>query len=98
MLFQAKITVRVPPGTDMEKIKALSSEEIELAKGLQRTGKWLHIWRIAGKWANISVFDVDSVDELHNILTSLPLYPYMEVEVTALCRHPASIEGETAAL
>lgn len=96
MLFQARITVRLPSGADMEKIQALSAEEIELAKGLQRAGKWLHIWRVAGKWANISVFDVESVDELHTILTSLPLFPYMEIEVTVLCRHPASIEGESA--
>jgi muconolactone D-isomerase len=93
MLFQVRITVRVPPDADMAKIKALSADEIERAKALQRAGKWLHIWRIAGKWANISVFRVDSTDELHEILSSLPLFPYMEIEVTALCRHPASVEG-----
>jgi muconolactone D-isomerase len=32
--------------------------------------------------------------ELHEILTSLPVYPYMEIKVTALCAHPASIEDE----
>ncbi len=92
MLFQVQVTVRVPHEADMAKIKALSADEIELAKALQRAGKWLHIWRIAGKWANISIFDVDDTDELHQILSSLPLFPYMEIEVTALCRHPASIE------
>jgi muconolactone D-isomerase len=97
MLFQVQVTVRVPHDADMAKIKALSAEEIELAKALQRAGKWLHIWRIAGKWANISVFNVDSTDELHGILSSLPLFPYMEIEVTALCRHPASIEDEQPA-
>jgi muconolactone D-isomerase len=97
MLFQVQITVRIPHDADLAKIKALSAEEIELAKVLQRKGKWLHIWRIAGKWANISVFNVDSTDELHAILSSLPLFPYMEIEVTALCRHPASIEDEQPA-
>lgn len=92
MLFQVQITVRVPHDADMAKINALSADEVELAKALQRAGKWLHIWRIAGKWANISIFKVDGTDELHEILSSLPLFPYMEIEVTALCRHPASIE------
>lgn len=92
MLFHVQITVRVPPEADMEKIRALSAEEVERAKALQRAGKWLHIWRIAGKWANISIFNVDSTDELHGILSSLPLFPYMDIEVTALCRHPASID------
>jgi muconolactone D-isomerase len=30
--------------------------------------------------------------ELHEILNSLPLYPFMEVDVTALCHHPESLE------
>lgn len=88
MLFQ----VRIPHEADMTKIKALSADEIERAKALQLSGKWLHIWRIAGRWANVSIFNVDSTDELHEILSSLPLFPYMEIDVTALCRHPASIE------
>ncbi|MDB5834458.1 MAG: catC [Caballeronia sp.] len=92
MLFQVQIAVRVPHDADMVAIKALSMDEIELAKALQRAGKWLHIWRVAGKWANISIFKVDDADELHEILNSLPLFRYMEIEVTALCRHPASIE------
>jgi muconolactone D-isomerase len=92
MLFQVRITVRVPHDADMTKIKALSADEIERAKALQHSGKWLHIWRIAGRWANVSIFNVDSTDELHEILSSLPLFPYMEIDVTALCRHPASIE------
>jgi muconolactone D-isomerase len=45
-----------------------------------------------GKFANVSVFDVESPTELHDILNSLPLYPFMEVEVTALCRHPGALE------
>ena len=92
MLFQVQITVRVPHDADKNEIRSLSETEIELARTLQRQGKWLHIWRIAGKWANTSIFNVDDADELHDILSSLPLYPYMEIEVIALSRHPASIE------
>jgi muconolactone D-isomerase len=29
--------------------------------------------------------------ELHAILESMPLYPYMQTEVPALCRHPGSL-------
>lgn len=92
MLFQVQITIRVPHGADKEEIKALSAAEVEQAKALQREGKWRHIWRIPGKWANISIFDVEDADELHRILSSLPLFPYMEIDTLALCRHPASIE------
>jgi muconolactone D-isomerase len=49
------------------------------------------MWRIAGQYANISVFDVDSHDELHAILSTLPLFPFMEISVTPLARHPSAI-------
>jgi muconolactone D-isomerase len=97
MLFHVQITIRVPPDEDPQKIKLLSAREGELAKELQHAGKWRHIWRVAGKWANVSIFDVADPDELHDILTSLPLYPYMDIEVEALCRHPASIAHDEGA-
>ncbi len=92
MLFHVGITVRIPHGAAADAIEKLSAQEHQRAKELQLQRKWLHLWRVAGKYANISVFDVDSPAELHEILNSLPLYPFMEVEVTALCRHPGSIE------
>jgi muconolactone D-isomerase len=92
MLFHVKIEVRIPHGTDAEKIKALGAQEHERARELQLQGKWRHLWRVAGKYANISIFDVDSPGELHDLLNSLPLYPFMEVKVSALCHHPGSIE------
>ena len=36
--------------------------------------------------------DVEDNDELHNILMKLPLLPYLEMEVTALSKHPSSIK------
>jgi len=92
MLFHVDIAVRIPHDVDPEKLKLLSLQEHERANELQRQGKWLHLWRVAGKYANISVFNVDSPAELHEILNSLPLYPFMEIGVTALCHHPGSLE------
>src|SRR3546814_17964995 len=65
---------------------------------LQRSGKWRHIWRVVGEYANYSIFDVDSNEELHEILTGLPLFPYMRIAVTPLCRHPSSVrDGDACA-
>jgi muconolactone D-isomerase len=91
MLFQVAITVRIPHDADPAKIKQLGAQEHERAAELQRQGKWLHLWRVVGKFANVSIFKVETPAELHEILESLPLHPYMEVEVTALCRHPGSL-------
>jgi muconolactone D-isomerase len=91
MLFQVAITVRIPHDVDAERIKQLTAHEHERAAQLQRQGKWLHLWRVTGKWANISIFQVETPDELHGILESLPLFPYLDVEVTSLCRHPGAL-------
>ena len=42
----------------------------------------------------ISVFDVPSVEALHDTLMRLPLFPYMDIEVDGLCRHPSSIHND----
>lgn len=94
MLFKVEMVVRLPVDMPTEQADALKKTERELAQSLQRSGKWRHLWRIAGQYANVSIFDVDSIDELHQLLTSLPLFPYMDIEVTALCRHPSSIHED----
>jgi len=91
MLFKVEMTVRLPadmPAAQQEEIKRT---EREYAAQLQASGKWRHLWRVAGQYANVSIFDVASVDELHQLLTGLPLFPYMTMDVVALCRHPSSI-------
>lgn len=91
MLFQVEMHIKIPPDADLEKIKKLSADETALAQELQRAGTWVHIWRVVGKRANISIFDVADAGALHDILISLPLFAYMDIKVTALCHHPASI-------
>jgi muconolactone D-isomerase len=86
--------VTVPPGIDARQFEALKEAEKARFQELQRAGTWRHIWRVVGHYSNISIFDVSSNDELHDILTALPLYPYMRIEVTPLCRHPSSIHGD----
>ncbi|WP_433974816.1 muconolactone Delta-isomerase [Tunturiibacter lichenicola] len=46
---------------------------------------------MVGQYKNVSIFDVADHDTLHDILTGLPLYRFMEIEVVPLCRHPSSI-------
>ena len=94
MLFHVKMVVKLPVEMDPAKAAKIKADEKELAQSLMREGKWRHLWRIAGQYANYSLFDVASVQELHDILMQLPLYPYMEIEINALCRHPSSIRED----
>jgi muconolactone D-isomerase len=94
MLFKVEMVVNIPLDANPAAIAAIKKQEKEYSQNLQRSGKWRHIWRVAGQYANVSIFDVDSTEELHDILLALPLYPYMEMDVEALCRHPSSIRDD----
>ncbi len=98
MLFHVAIEVSVPHDFDRAKLDVLGHREHERAAELQRAGKWLHLWRVAGQWANVSIFRVACPQELHDILDSLPLRPFMQVEVTALCKHPGSLRDEESSV
>ena len=94
MLYHVRMDVLLPTDMDADKAAELKAVEKALSLKLQEQGKWRHIWRIAGQYSNFSIFDVDSNEELHEILMSLPLYPYMNVEVTPLLRHPSSVRDD----
>ncbi|MCW2675642.1 MAG: muconolactone delta-isomerase [Modestobacter sp.] len=91
MLFLVKMDVAIPYDLDPAERTRLLAEERARARQLQRDGVWVHLWRVAGQYANYSVLDVASPDELHEVLWSLPLFPFMTIEVTALARHPSAI-------
>jgi muconolactone D-isomerase len=91
MLYLVHMQVNIPADADPLVVDRLKADEKAFSQKLQREGKWRHLWRVAGQYANYSVFDVASNDELHTLLTSLPLYPYMSVQVTPLAQHPSAI-------
>jgi muconolactone D-isomerase len=87
----AEMEVRLPADMPAEQADEIKAREKAYSQELQRDGRWRHIWRVAGRYANVSIFDVGSVDELHDLLSGLPLFPYMDIRVTALARHPSAI-------
>ncbi|OBV38591.1 muconolactone Delta-isomerase [Janthinobacterium psychrotolerans] len=94
MLFHIRMDVNLPSTMPPEQSAQLKADEKAMFQGLQASGKWRHIWRIAGHYANISVFDVASVEELHATLSALPLFPYMTIAIAPLCRHPSSLHED----
>ena len=93
MLFHVKMTV-TPPNDNLDRFEELKHQEKEYAQGLQQKGVWRHLWRIAGQYQNVSIFDVRDIDHLHEVLTNLPLGPYISADITPICRHPSSIHDD----
>jgi muconolactone D-isomerase len=94
MLFQVEMDVRLPHDFPAEKAEALKQTERARAQELQRAGIWRHLWRVAGRYSNVSIFDVSGPQDLHDILSSLPLFPFMDMRITALCRHPSTVHDD----
>ncbi|TCC35768.1 muconolactone Delta-isomerase [Kribbella speibonae] len=91
MLFHVRMDVQLPPDLDPDARASLLARERDRALELQAAGSWPELWRIVGEYANFSIFDVESNDDLHEILSSLPLFPYMSIQVTPLARHPSKL-------
>lgn len=53
-------------------------------------------WRIVGVHSSISIFDVGSNDDLQDLLSGLPLFPYMVSQVRPLATRPSDIHPEPA--
>jgi muconolactone D-isomerase len=91
MLYLVHMHVELPYDMPLDVAQDIKEREKAYAQQLQREGRWLHLWRIVGEYANYSVFDVEGHDQLHQLLSGLPLFPYMKLKVTPLAKHPSSI-------
>lgn len=91
MLFMVEMEVRIPRDMPADEVESLKAQEREYSQALQRDGRWPHLWRVAGHYANVSVLDVDSIEELHELLSGLPLFDHITLKVTPLVRHPNAI-------
>lgn len=91
MLFLVRMDVNIPHSLPAAEANEIKAQEKIYAQDLQRSGKWAHLWRVVGEYANYSIFDVDSNDELQVLLSQLPLFPFMTIKVTPLAKHPSAI-------
>jgi len=91
MLFMVEMVVNIPADLPTDVADEIKAREKAYSQDLQRSGKWRHIWRVVGEYKNVSIFDVESNEELHQLLSELPLFPYMDIKVTPLCTHPSAI-------
>ncbi len=91
MLFLVRMDVHIPADMPAAQADEIKAREKAYSQDLQRQGKWQQLHRVVGEYANYSVFEVESNDELHTLLSGLPLFPYMKMQVVPLAKHPSSI-------
>lgn len=88
--YLVEIRVNLPPDLpEHYRVKLLA---LELARGreLHANGTIRHIWRVPGAIHNVGVWSANDATELHELISTLPLFRYMTVTVTPLACHPVT--------
>jgi muconolactone D-isomerase len=86
--FLVRIDIRTPADLAPERLADLQQAETARAAELIAAGSLRRIWRLPGRRSNVSLYEAPDATALHEALSSLPLFPYMEIEVQALAVHP----------
>ena len=97
MEFLVRTTVSFPPDLSVQDIRDLRAQERTLAMALRADGILKRLWRLPGKQGTLGLYETKDATHLHDVLTSLPLFPYLAVEVEALATHPQEMAAPVTA-
>lgn len=89
MEFLVRIALAVPEEVPAADVEDLRRREATRAAELAAAGELVRLWRVPGEWANWGLWNAADEAALTETLASLPLRPYMEVELVALEPHPS---------
>ncbi|MEV5968093.1 muconolactone Delta-isomerase family protein [Kribbella sp. NPDC051952] len=88
MEFLVEIEINLPPDCpEDERLRLLAAETVR-ARVLRKAGVIHRLWRIPGRTANVGIWVAPDATALHEQLTSLPLWGWMDVHVRPLALHP----------
>lgn len=73
---------------DTMTLESLRAAESARAAELASSGQLLALWRLPDVWANIGLWSAADESELVSLIDSLPLRPYMTVQIQHLTAHP----------
>ncbi|QFZ73512.1 muconolactone delta-isomerase [Streptomyces fagopyri] len=87
--FLVEITTTIPEGTSQDEVDSRRAAEAVRAGELAATGHLARLWRPVGELRSLGIWRAADEDELHEkVLGTLPLRPWMNLNVTALESHP----------
>lgn len=99
MEFLVNIEIEWPPDASETERERLFAAELVRGRELAAAGVMKRLWRVPGRWANWGLWEAEDATALHEALSSLPLWPWMNVTVHPLARHindPATLPDAPA--
>ena len=88
MEFLVRTENLLPPDTPDDVREELRRRERERAMQLREAGVLKRLWRVPGRGATVGLYEAADPAALHDALTSLPMWKWMDVHVEALATHP----------
>ena len=88
MEFLVNIRIVWPETMSQKDIDKISIHEREKAKELISKGYMKRMWRIPGRRENWGLWQAKDATELHSILCTLPVFPFMDINGHPLAIHP----------
>jgi len=86
--FLVRAQITIPPDMPPDERERLVALEAGRGRELIAMGKLRRIWRVPGRWANVALYEAIDATDLHALVTSLPLWPWMDVSVESLATRP----------
>jgi muconolactone delta-isomerase len=87
--FFTVFVAAVPDGTPREAVVAAEAREAARAAELGAQGHLLRLWKLPGQGRALGLWRAADAGQLQTFLDSLPLNPYLTVDVTPLSGHPS---------
>lgn len=88
MEFLVRTENRLPPDTPQQRRDELRSAERGYADELRARGVLRRLWRIPGCNGTVGLYETEDATALHDVLSALPMWPWLDVHVEPLATHP----------
>lgn len=89
MEFLVELAVTWPADGSAEQRDALITAESARTRELAGLGHLVRLWRVPGRWQNVSIWRAADATELDGLLRSLPFFPWLDITVRPLAAHPS---------
>jgi muconolactone D-isomerase len=89
MEFLVRQNNRMPADAESRRLREeLRTRERQRAQELRDAGILVRLWRVPGTRDAIGLYRAPDATALHDALSSLPQFPWLEISVQALATHP----------
>jgi muconolactone D-isomerase len=92
MEFLVSIKVEVPQDFPASSFEQLLVKERVRGQELKAQGAIERIWRVPGTRNNVGIWKAEDASQLHLLLSSLPIFAFMTIEIVPLAVHPLEEE------